>query len=67
MEYDRYLKLKGIVADFNWQEAKTMRDKPHSYNVKAKNQNKEQFVFYGEVLLVAYAKYLLEYLKPLVK
>ncbi len=33
----------------------------------AKNQNKEQFVFYGEVLLVAYAKYLLEYLKPLVK
>jgi hypothetical protein len=33
----------------------------------AKNQNKEQFNFYGEVLLVAYAKYLLEYLKPLVK
>jgi hypothetical protein len=33
----------------------------------AKFQNKEQFVFYGEVLLVSYAKYLLEYLKPLVK
>ena len=32
----------------------------------AKSQNKEQFVFYGEVLLVSYAKYLLEYLKPLV-
>ena len=36
------------------------------YNM-AKQQNKEQFVFYGEVLLVSYAKYLLEYLKPLVK
>ena len=34
---------------------------------KAKQQNKEQFNFYGEVLLVSYAKYLLEYLKPLVK
>lgn len=33
---------------------------------KAKQQNKEQFNFYGEVLLVSYAKYLLEYLKPLV-
>ena len=36
------------------------------YNM-AKQQNKEQFVFYGEVLLVSYAKYLLEYLKPLIK
>ena len=34
---------------------------------KAKKDNKEQFNFYGEVLLVSYAKYLLEYLKPLVK
>ena len=34
---------------------------------KAKQQNKEQFNFYGEVLLTTYAKYLLEYLKPLVK
>ena len=33
----------------------------------AKAQNKEQFVFYGEVLLTSYAKYLLKYLKPLVK
>lgn len=33
----------------------------------AKAQNKEQFVFYGKVLLTSYAKYLLEYLKPLVK
>lgn len=37
------------------------------YYDMAKQQNKEQFVFYGEVLLVSYAKYLLEYLKPLVK
>jgi len=34
---------------------------------KAKEQGKEQFVFYEEVLLLDYTKYLLEYLKPLVK
>lgn len=33
---------------------------------KAVKDEKEQFNFYGEVLLVSYAKYLLEYLKPLV-
>jgi len=34
---------------------------------RAKSENKRQFNFYGEVLLMDYAKYLLEYLKPLVK
>lgn len=38
----------------------------HAYDSAVKD-NKEQFNFYGEVLLVSYAKYLLEYLKPLVK
>lgn len=33
---------------------------------KAVKEGKEQFNFYGEVLLTSYAKYLLEYLKPLV-
>jgi hypothetical protein len=37
----------------------------HAYDSAVKD-NKEQFNFYGEVLLVSYAKYLLEYLKPLV-
>jgi len=38
----------------------------HAYEL-AIEDNKEQFNFYGEILLVSYAKYLLEYLKPLVK
>jgi hypothetical protein len=50
MNYDKYLKLKEIVADFHWQEAKTMRDKPHSYNVKAKNQNKEAFEYLANAI-----------------
>lgn len=37
-----------------------------AYN-KAKEENKEQFTFYSDTLLTSYAKYLLEYLKPLVK
>jgi hypothetical protein len=36
------------------------------YDIAVK-ENKEQFTFYSETLLTSYAKYLLEYLKPLVK
>lgn len=36
------------------------------YNQAIKNK-KEQFPFEGEMLLVSYAKYLLEYIKPLMK
>jgi hypothetical protein len=35
------------------------------YEIAVKD-NKESFVFYSETLLTSYAKYLLEYLKPLV-
>ena len=34
---------------------------------EAVKYKKEQFPFEGEILLVSYAKYLLEYLKPLVQ
>ena len=52
-----------ITTTFDKSKYQELQD---AYN-KAKQQNKEQFNFYGEVLLVSYAKYLLEYLKPLVK
>lgn len=38
----------------------------HAYESAVKD-NKESFVFYTETLLTSYAKYLLEYLKPLIK
>ena len=38
----------------------------HAYET-ALQDNKEEFIFYGETLLVSYVKYLLEYLKPLLK
>jgi hypothetical protein len=38
----------------------------HAYESAVKD-NKESFVFYSETLLTSYAKYLLEYLKPLLK
>lgn len=38
----------------------------HAYK-SALADNKESFIFYSETLLTSYAKYLLEYLKPLVK
>lgn len=38
-----------------------------TYYDLAVKDNKESFVFYSETLLTSYAKYLLEYLKPLVK
>jgi hypothetical protein len=38
----------------------------HAYESALKD-NKEDFIFYEQILLVSYAKYLLEYLKPLVK
>ena len=43
MQEQLFIKLKSIIKDFKWQEAKTMKDKPHSYNVKSKNPNKEHF------------------------
>ena len=52
-----------ITTTFDKSKYQELQD---AYN-KAKQQNKEQFNFYGEVLLTTYAKYLLEYLKPLVK
>ena len=52
MDYDTYLKLKEIVEDFTWTEAKTMRDKPHSYNVKARNMNKELFEYLARAIRI---------------
>jgi len=52
-----------IKTTFDKEKYQELQD----YYDKAKEQGKEQFVFYGEVLLLDYAKYLLEYLKPLVK
>jgi len=52
--------IKTTFDKEKYQELKTCYD-------LAKRQGKKQFVFYGEVLLLDYAKYLLEYLKPLVK
>jgi hypothetical protein len=52
MDFDTYLKLKEIVGDFTWSEAKTMRDKPHSYNVKARNTNKEWFEYLAKAIVV---------------
>jgi hypothetical protein len=52
-----------IITTFDREKYQELQD---CYNI-AKQQNKEQFVFYGEVFVTNYAKYLLEYLKPLVK
>jgi hypothetical protein len=52
-----------ITTTFDKQKYQELKDK---YN-KATKEGKEQFNFYGEVLLTSYAKYLLEYLKPLLK
>lgn len=52
MDYDTYLKLKEVVEDFTWTQAKTMRDKPHSYNVKARNMNKEWFEYLANAIQI---------------
>jgi hypothetical protein len=51
-----------IKTTFDKEKYQELQD---SYD-KAIEEGKEQFNFYGEVLLTSYAKYLLEYLKPLV-
>lgn len=50
-----------IITSF---DKKKYEDLEKSYN-EAIKENKIQFIFEGQTLLVAYAKYLLEYLKPL--
>lgn len=47
-------------------DKKKYQELKKSYDL-AKKESKKELVFYGEVLLVDYVKYLLEYLKPLVK
>ena len=50
-----------IKTAFDKEKYKELED---CYNIAVKD-NKEDFVFYGEVILTSYAKYLLEYLKTL--